>query len=303
MAVPAEVADRVQRLAEAQRALRRAEDATGVRRRPLSRFDPVREPDRPAVARAEAGLSVPGCAVAGPSAAGLPVAGPPAPKHLDGELVAVPAALAEVIGDAHLRAGSVVQVTGSTTLMLAMAGAACARRGWCAVVGMPDVGLLAAAELGIDLGRTILVPDPGARTAQVLAAIVDGLDVVLLGPCPGLRDRDRRSLTARLRRRGGTVLTVAPWPETDLLVTVTVAEEAVLHDDCRPFRGRSLEVTVRYRGTERHGRLRVGTGGLHPVEEPVLVEHPAPVEDPVHLVSPAGPPDVVRSPLMQVVGA
>ena len=60
-----------------------------------------------------------------------------------------------------LRRGSTVLVGGSTSLLLSLLTSASSAGSWCAVVGMPDLGLVAAAEFGIALGRLALVPDPG----------------------------------------------------------------------------------------------------------------------------------------------
>src|SRR5690349_19612437 len=66
-----------------------------------------------------------------------------------------------------LRRGSTVAIAvgpasaaGSTSLLLAMLAAASRAGSWCAVVGVPALGLLAAAESGIALDRLALVPNP-----------------------------------------------------------------------------------------------------------------------------------------------
>ena len=59
-----------------------------------------------------------------------------------------------------LRRGSVVSVTGSTSLALSVLAAASAQGSWCAAVGMPSLGLAAAAELGVALERFPLVASP-----------------------------------------------------------------------------------------------------------------------------------------------
>src|SRR5262245_5859995 len=49
---------------------------------------------------------------------------------------------------------------GATTVLLALLAAASAAGSWCAVVGLPALGLAAAAELGVALDRLALVPEP-----------------------------------------------------------------------------------------------------------------------------------------------
>ena len=52
---------------------------------------------------------------------------------------------------------------GCTSLALALAGPVTVGGAWLAVVGLGDLGLLAAAELGVDLERVLLVADPAPR--------------------------------------------------------------------------------------------------------------------------------------------
>ncbi|NBH10575.1 hypothetical protein GTY80_45970, partial [Amycolatopsis sp. SID8362] len=67
---------------------------------------------------------------------------------------------------------------GSTSLLLALLAPATAAGSWAAVVGLPSLGLAAAAEHGADLSRLALVPRPGAEFPAVVAALLDGVDVV-----------------------------------------------------------------------------------------------------------------------------
>ena len=86
-----------------------------------------------------------------------------------------------------LRRGSTVAVAtgraapagGGTSLLLALLAAASQSGSWCAVVGVPALGALAAAESGIALDRLALVPNPGPDWPTVVAALIDGVDLVL----------------------------------------------------------------------------------------------------------------------------
>src|SRR6476660_8273685 len=72
-------------------------------------------------------------------------------------------ALEPLLPGAGLRRGSVVAVSGSTSLLCALLAGASQAGSWCAVVGLPDLGLVAAAGLGVALERLALVPDPGSQ--------------------------------------------------------------------------------------------------------------------------------------------
>lgn len=131
----------------------------------------------------------------------------------------VPGVLAPLF-PAGLRRGSAVQVVGGTSVLLSLAASAVARGAWCAVVDLPDLGLAAAAELGVPLERTVVVPRSGPDAAAVLGAVVDGVDVVVLGQGAALADRERRTIASRVRVREAVLLTSAPWPGADVLLEV-----------------------------------------------------------------------------------
>jgi hypothetical protein len=130
----------------------------------------------------------------------------------------VPAALEPLLPDG-LRRGGTFTVLGSTSLLLTMLAAACSGGAWAALVGHPTVGLLAAAQAGVVLDRLAVVPAPGLETPTVVAALLDGVDVVLVGPAAALTDADRRRLTARARERGAVLLTSVPWPGAGVVLT------------------------------------------------------------------------------------
>ena len=74
-------------------------------------------------------------------------------------------------------------VAGATSLALAVAAGASQAGSWVAAVGLGSLGLVAASELGVAFERLVLVADPGrerAGWASVVAALVDGFDVVLV---------------------------------------------------------------------------------------------------------------------------
>lgn len=136
-----------------------------------------------------------------------------------------------------LRRGSVVSVGGSsstTSLALSLLAAASGEGSWCAAVGLPSLGLAAAAEVGVALDRFPLVPwpRPGSGAggwAWVVAALLEACDVVLAGVASvRVRPADARRLTARVRERGAVLVVAGEgWseaPEVRLTVASTVWE-------------------------------------------------------------------------------
>jgi len=140
---------------------------------------------------------------------------------------------------------------GATSLALAVAAGPSAAGSWVAAVGVPSLGLAAAAGYGVDLGRLVLVADPPAdRFGQVVALLVDAFDVVLVRPPPGLtavRAADARRLAARARERGSVLVRLDggdAWPAAaDVTLTVTATTWEGLGDGHGHLRARRAVVT------------------------------------------------------------
>jgi len=133
--------------------------------------------------------------------------------------MAVPPPLVPILPEGLRRGGTTV-VTGSTSLVLAMLAHACAGGAWAAVVGQPTIGLLAASQAGVSLDRLAVVPRPGLEAPTVVAALLDGVDVVVVGPEVALSDAERRTLSARARDRGSVLLSTTDWPGAGVVLTV-----------------------------------------------------------------------------------
>jgi hypothetical protein len=120
-------------------------------------------------------------------------------------------ALQPLLPDGVLARGSVVGVqgVGATSLALGLAAEASRAGSWTVVVGLPAIGLAAAAELGVDLGRLALVaapPDDPSAWAPALAALVGAVDLVVLDGRAPLRAGEVRRLAARARERGSVLV-------------------------------------------------------------------------------------------------
>ena len=143
----------------------------------------------------------------------------------DERLLPVLPALQPLLPHPGLRRGSTVAVTRSAALALALVAGASAAGSWVAAVGLPDLGIVAAAETGVVLERLALVPAPGARAwPTVVAALLDAIDVVLVRSPPGLPAAQARRLIARARERGTVLVPLGPWPQpADLRLAVTAS--------------------------------------------------------------------------------
>jgi hypothetical protein len=152
-----------------------------------------------------------------------------------------------------IRRGSTVLIgsaLGGVSLALALVAETTGAGKWTAAVGLPWLGLAAAGELGVRLDRFALVPAPGDRWPGVASALLDGMDMLLLGPMGRVRPADARRLTARVRECG-TVLVALElpgrrcWPEApDLCLSVTSAAWEGLGAGHGHLRSRRVEVVV-----------------------------------------------------------
>jgi hypothetical protein len=198
---------------------------------------------------------------------------------------------------AGLRRGSTVLISGRgsgvTSLALALAAGPSAHGSWVAAVGVPSLGLVAAAELGVSLERLALVADPAGVGAQgvatVVATLVDAFDVVLLGSAHRLRTGDARRLAARVRERGavlvpfvGACRAAPPGLAVDLRLTITASTWEGVGDGHGHLRGRRVVVEADGRGAaarSRRGELWLPgpDGGVAQTENVECVERVAPV--------------------------
>ena len=118
-----------------------------------------------------------------------------------------------------LHAGAAYSVD-SASLALAMAAGASRAGEWVGFAGFTDFGVEAAAELGFELSRTVLVPDPGADWLEVAAALVDVLRVVVLRPPGRVDERTVGILDSRLRTRSSVLVVHGDWPRVQARLSV-----------------------------------------------------------------------------------
>ncbi|MDR0481981.1 MAG: hypothetical protein LBH13_02295 [Cellulomonadaceae bacterium] len=136
------------------------------------------------------------------------------------DLLPVHSAISPLFPHGGLPQGGVVAVHGSLSLLLATVVEASREGSWVAFVGMPQIGMVAAHDMGCALERMALIPDPGADAAAVTAALLDGIPIVVLGEKAALTPHDRRRLAARARERGAVLISNVPWPGAHVTLEV-----------------------------------------------------------------------------------
>ena len=161
-----------------------------------------------------------------------------------------------------LRRGSTVAVatgpsapaSGGTSLLLALLAGASRAGSWCAVVGVPELGALAAAESGIALDRLALVPNPGPEWPTVVAALIDGVDVVVMAVPGPVSASIAGRLAARARQRGSVLVPFGRWDGADVTLQVVRGRWDGLGAGHGRLRRREVTVSARGRGAAARPR-------------------------------------------------
>ncbi|SCL16129.1 hypothetical protein GA0070616_0936 [Micromonospora nigra] len=160
-----------------------------------------------------------------------------------------------------LRRGSTVAVaaaqspgSGTTSLVLALLAEASRAGSWCAVVGVPTFGAGAAAELGIALDRLALVPHPGPEWATVVAALIDGMDVVVTAVPGTVSASVTARLAARARQRGSVLVPYGRWDGADVTLRVVRGAWEGLGPGRGRLRRRAVTISARGRGAAARPR-------------------------------------------------
>lgn len=137
-----------------------------------------------------------------------------------------------------LRRGDAVSVEARDAvcdyLTLALLAGALAAGLWCAAVGVPELGGIALTDLvagagdgesGAALDRLLVAPSPGEAWPEVVAALADGVDLVLVRPSTEVRGEVGRRVDARLRqgrssgtRHSAALVVLGAWSSARLVL-------------------------------------------------------------------------------------
>ncbi|HEU4948431.1 MAG TPA: hypothetical protein VFT31_14870 [Kribbella sp.] len=161
----------------------------------------------------------------------------------DRALATLPA-VSDLLPGGALRGGAAYSVRGSMALVMAMMAGPSADGAWCGVVGLPSFGAEAARELGVDLERLVLVPDPERDWLSVVAALVDALTVVVVRPPGEVTSGEASRLAARLRSRGAVLIAMGSWPGSEARLEVRENSWAGLGAGDGHLTARQATVTV-----------------------------------------------------------
>ncbi|MCU1407495.1 MAG: hypothetical protein JWQ43_3798 [Glaciihabitans sp.] len=163
---------------------------------------------------------------------------------LDSRLVPTHPAIAGLLPGGGLKQGATYSVDRSATLLMALLAGPSAAGSWCAVVGVPEFGVEAAASFGIDLDRLVLVPHPGDQWLAVTSAVADVMGIVVTRPPKRASDSQVTRLSARLRQRGSTLVVLGPWPQSEAMLSLSESSWSGIGDGTGHLSARQVTVTV-----------------------------------------------------------
>ena len=200
----------------------------------------------------------------------------------------VAAALAPLLPPAALQRGQAIGCRGpaAPSLALALATEAVAAGAWAAAIDLPTIGLEAAAELGMPLERFVRV-DGGDRGeggrdqrsasgwADVVAAVLDGFEIVLLEPPAHVGAAVLRRIQERMQHRGAVLIIVgATTMPVDLTIDATTTEWEGAGQGDGHLRARRLRAEATGRRVPRPRRVELWlpgpAGGVGTAANPAL---------------------------------
>ncbi len=200
----------------------------------------------------------------------------------------VAAGLQELLPRGALQRGSMVAAhgVGATSLSLALVAEAVRQGSFLAVIAPRSFGLAVCLDFEIPLRRVVqfVLPErvggDGASWAQLVAAVVEGFDMVIVADRRRVTGSQARQLSARVRERG-TVLVRAggpSWPEAaDLRYDLASPTWHGLGAGHGQLESRTLRVQIagrRWHGSERVRHLALPASAASGEPATVVVEEP-----------------------------
>ncbi|MFW0791058.1 hypothetical protein [Gordonia sp. CPCC 205333] len=140
------------------------------------------------------------------------------------ELLAVPQVLADLLPRNGIARGSVIAADGARSMIVALIAAVSGAGGQVAVVGMPQLSMLSAVQMGADLSCIAIVEDPGPDPVEIGGILLDGMDLVVLGLGGVAVPPARAKVLAGRARKQSSVLMVTGgrWPGAQLRLSARV---------------------------------------------------------------------------------
>jgi len=181
-------------------------------------------------------------------------------------------ALVPLVPDGALVRGRSIVCAGvtATSVALALTTQAVQAGAWLAVVGVPWLGVEAAAELGVPLERLVRIdPDPiagrrrGEVWAELMAAALDGFELIVTCVPSATGVALVRKVQQRMQARGAVVVTIGDtetWPG-DVTIRAHRARWEGVADGHGCLRARRVELEASGRRVPRARRTELWLPG------------------------------------------
>ncbi|MDP5227961.1 MULTISPECIES: hypothetical protein [Arthrobacter] len=186
-----------------------------------------------------------------------------------------------------IRGGAAYSLDVPLSVAMALLAGPSANGEWCGAAGIPDFGAEAAAGFGVDLERFVLVPDPGPDWLRVVSALADVLPVLLVRPGGRVTPGEAARLGSRLRERGGTLLVLGSWPQSEASLRVRDSRWEGLGEGHGHLRRHRVELEL-----SRRGHVRTAAVDLGELDGPT----PAGASRPLRTIPGGGRPALVEVP-------
>lgn len=174
-------------------------------------------------------------------------------------VVAMPEPWGLMLPGGGLRRGSVMSIEGArgagvTSVALRLAAAVTGIGEWAAFCTDDLLAAPAVHEAEVAPSRLVVVRAvPSRRRAEVLAALVEGVSLAVVGPAHRPGAAEARKLAARARERGTILVSQGPWPaRADLRLRV---EGSAWRCSSGRLEERELALEVEHRGRSVHRSL------------------------------------------------
>jgi hypothetical protein len=171
------------------------------------------------------------------------------PPPVAAEVLPVLPALEPLLPAGGLPKGSVAAVDRHGALLLALIAEASRGGAWCGAAGIPEFGVAAAAGMGVNVDRLLLVPEPGPRWLEVTAALLDGMDIVIVRPPARVGAGERRRVEAAVKRTGAVLVVAGNWDGAPVRLSAGRQEWEGIGDGYGRLQRCRTEVTATGRGS------------------------------------------------------
>lgn len=196
-------------------------------------------------------------------------------RRADAPLLPLDPAMADLLPEGGLRVGAAYSVEPAPSLLASLLAPPTQKGSWCAVVGMPTLGVEGLADFGVDLSRVIFVPHPGPKWLTVTSVLSEVVPLIVVRPQSRARDGDVARLNARLRDRSCTLLVTGAWNESQATIRIEDSQWRGLHKGWGLLEERLVTVSASLRsgGTQRVHLLMPGpSGSVAPAPLPAPID-------------------------------